>query len=103
MTPEDISVIIETQLKIAPATIPLDIMGTINFVNVVNLEAPRLVAASSIDSGICIIAAVVERLVNGSRRITRAMIMIHIVPLIAKGCLLTAIINAIPITPPGII
>ena len=103
MTPEDISVIIETQLRIAPDIIPLDIIGTVILIKLFALDAPRLIAASSILVGIFIIAAVADLLVKGILRIESAMIMISREPVSTKGLLLNVMINDIPITPPGII
>ncbi len=80
MTPEDISVMTETQLRTAPDMIPEDIIGMVSFVKVVNFEAPRLSAASSMLSEIFIMAAVADLLVNGIRRMASAMTMIIIVP-----------------------
>ena len=103
MTPEDISVIIETQLRIAPDIIPLDIIGTVILIKLFALDAPRLIAASSILVGIFIIAAVADLLVKGILRIESAMIMMSREPVSTKGLLLNVMINDIPITPPGII
>ena len=103
ITPEDISVIIETQLRIAPDIIPLDIIGTVILIKLFALDAPRLIAASSILVGIFIIAAVADLLVKGILRIESAMIMISSEPVSTKGLLLNVMINDIPITPPGII
>ena len=57
------SVTIDTKLRIAPEIIPLAIWGIVMTINVFNLPAPRLMAASSVDMGICIMVAVAERLV----------------------------------------
>lgn len=103
ITPEDISVIIETQLRIAPDIIPLDIIGTVILIKLFALDAPRLIAASSILVGIFIIAAVADLLVKGILRIESAMIMMSSEPVSTKGLLLNVMINDIPITPPGII
>ena len=103
ITPDDISVIIETQLRIAPDIIPLDIIGTVILIKLFALDAPRLIAASSILVGIFIIAAVADLLVKGILRIESAMIIISREPVSTKGLLLNVIINDIPITPPGII
>ena len=67
------------------------------------LDAPRLIAASSILVGIFIIAAVADLLVKGILRIESAMIMMSREPVSTKGLLLNVMINDIPITPPGII
>jgi hypothetical protein len=42
----------ETQLRIAPETMPLDIIGTVTRKKVFIFEAPRLMAASSMVIGI---------------------------------------------------
>ena len=103
ITPDDISVIMDTQLKIAPEIIPLDIIGTVIPIKVLAFEAPRLIAASSMLMDIFIMAAVAERLVKGIRLIVKAMIMISKDPVRAKGFLLKLMISDIPITPPGMI
>ena len=102
ITPEDISVMIDTKLKIAPDRIPLDIIGIVIFVNADTFGAPRLSAASSTLIGIFIMAAVAERLVKGIRRIASAMIIIARVPVMENGFLENAITSEIPITAPGI-
>lgn len=78
---EDNSVITETQLRIAPAIIPLLIIGTVIRKKVFGFEVPRLIAASSILSGICCNVATLLRIVYGIRRIHIAMIMIAAYPL----------------------
>ena len=97
------SVTMETQLKIAPDTIPLDIIGTVIRLNVFNLDAPRLIAASSILIGICWSVAVAERIVYGISLITNEISKIQMVPVKASGFEPNAITSAIPITDPGMI
>ena len=63
--------------------------------------APRLRAASSMEIGIFIMAAVAERLVNGIRRIARAMTMMPMVPVKASGLREKARISEMPMTAPG--
>ena len=100
---EDNSVITETQLRIAPAIIPLLIIGTVIRKKVFGFEVPRLIAASSILSGICCNVATLLRIVYGIRRIHIAMIMIAAVPVQVSQPDLKLTINAIPTTEPGII
>ena len=59
----DSSVTMDTQLRIAPEMIPLDIMGTVILAKVFSLLAPKLMDASSMLMGICISVAVAERMV----------------------------------------
>lgn len=59
----DNSVIIVTQLNIAPDTIPLAIMGMVMAKNVFILEVPRLMDASSMVMGICCKIATLDRMV----------------------------------------
>ena len=99
----DSSLIMVTQLKIAPETIPAVIMGTVTLKNDFIFEAPREMAASSILIGICCRIATEERIVYGSRRITRATTMISMVPLNITGFLLKPVRSAIPRTVPGTI
>jgi len=47
------SVIMVSQLRIAPDIIPFDIIGTVILKKVLIFDAPRLIAASSVASGIC--------------------------------------------------
>ena len=65
--------------------------------------APREIAASSILIGICCKIATEDRIVYGSLRMTSAMTIISIVPLINNGGLLKPINKAIPNTVPGTI
>ena len=59
----DTSVTMDTQLRMAPEIMPLDIMGTVTLKKVFILEAPRLMDASSTDSGIWMRVAVADRVV----------------------------------------
>ena len=52
-----------TQLKIAPEKMPFAIIGTVIFTNVLALDAPRDIDASSMLMDICIKVAVAERTV----------------------------------------
>ena len=90
-----------TKLRIAPETMPLDIIGTVALKNVFSLEAPREMEASSIDIGIWISVAVALRMVYGSLRTTQATIMINSVPEMAIGFLLKEVSKAMPMTEPG--
>ena len=99
----DNSVTMDTQLRIAPEMIPLDIIGTVIFTNVLSLEDPRLIAASSMLRGICISVALAERMEYGIRLMVNETIMIAIVPVRTKGGLLNAITKAMPMTDPGMI
>ena len=81
----DTSVTIETQLKIAPETIPLDIIGTVILKNVFIFDEPKLRAASSMLIDICISVAVAERVVYGSRLIITAIIITVRVPVSTIG------------------
>ena len=60
-------------------------MGTVILAKVLTLDAPRLIAASSMLMGICISVAVAERIVYGIRRIANDIIIIAIVPVSAMG------------------
>ena len=86
------SLIIVTQLRIAPETIPAVIIGTVILKNDFIFVAPREIAASSILIGICCKIATEDRIVYGSLRMTSAMTIISIVPLISNGGLLKPII-----------
>ena len=97
------SVTMETQLKMAPDKIPFVIIGTVILTKVFNFEAPKLMEASSILTGIWDKVAAAERIVYGIRRMTSAKIMMAAVPVSAKGLEPKAITNAIPMTEPGII
>ena len=57
------SVTMATQLKIAPEKMPFAIIGTVIFTNVLALDAPRDIDASSMLMDICIKVAVAERTV----------------------------------------
>ena len=61
--PLETSVMMETKLRMAPEMMPLDIWGMVMSTKVFSLDAPRLMAASSVLMGICIMVAVAERLV----------------------------------------
>ena len=88
---EELSSLIRViQLIIAPAKTPGSIIGTVTFQKDLNSVAPRLIAASSILGLICVMIAVLERIVYGIRRIAREIIMISAVPLKISGCLLKA-------------
>ena len=101
---EELSSLIRViQLIIAPAKTPGSIIGTVTFQKDLNSVAPRLIAASSILGLICVMIAVLERIVYGIRRIAREIIMISAVPLKISGCLLKAYRNEIPKTDQGII
>ena len=54
---------IDTQLRMAPEMMPLDIMGTVILAKVFSLLAPKLMDASSMLMGICIRVAVADRMV----------------------------------------
>ena len=95
------SVTMATQLRIAPDRMPLDIIGTVILTKVFSLEAPKLMAASSMLMGICISVAVADRMVYGIRRMTKEISMIVTVPVSANGGLPNAITRAIPMTEPG--
>ena len=99
--PLDISVMMDTKLRIAPETMPLVICGTVTLMKVLIFDAPRLMAASSVLIGICIIVAVADRLVYGIRRIASAMTMMAMVPVSEKYFVLKAMISAMPMTAPG--
>ena len=99
----DTSVTIETQLKIAPETIPLDIIGTVILKNVFIFDEPKLRAASSMLIDICISVAVAERVVYGSRLIITAIIITVRVPVSTIGFRPKPITSAIAITDPGMI
>ena len=95
------SLMIVTQLMIAPAQTPGSIIGTVTRVNVVISDAPSEIAASSMLGLICPSAAALERTVYGMRRTLNAMIMMSIVPLMRIGGLLKAKRKAMPSTEPG--
>ena len=96
-----ISVIMATQLNIAPLIIPLLINGTVILTSVFNFDAPKLLATSSIDRGICINLAVADRIVYGILLMTKFKIMTQIVPVNAQGFGPKANTSAIPMTDPG--
>ena len=97
------SVIMATKDSMAPEIIPGLIIGTVILPKVFSFEAPREIAASSIDIGICIKVAVADLVVYGSLLTMHATIMIMMVPDIATGGLLNDVSIAIPITEPGMI
>ena len=101
MIEEDSSVTMATQLRIAPERMPLAIMGTVIRTNVFALDAPRLMAASSMLGEICISVAVADRIVYGNRRMTNEITMIANVPVSASGFLPKASSSARPTTAPG--
>ena len=59
----DSSVMMVTQLRMAPEMMPLAIMGTVILKKVLALEAPREMAASSTVMGICCSVATELRMV----------------------------------------
>jgi hypothetical protein len=63
ITEFDNSVIIVIQLKMPPEIMPLTIMGAVILKNVLNLGLPRLMAASSTETGICCKMATLLRIV----------------------------------------
>ena len=87
---EDSSLITVTQLIIAPEITPGSIIGSVTSSKERNSEAPSETAASSMEGEICEIIAVLERMVYGIRRTVSAMIMIHAVPVSARGLLANA-------------
>ena len=97
------SVIMATQLKIAPATIPLAIIGVVIRKKVFIFEAPKLIAASSVVIGICWSTATLLRIVYGVRRIHMAIIIIAMEPVSTILPELKVIASAMPTTEPGII
>ena len=98
---EESSVITETQLRIAPAIMPLLIIGTVIRKNVFGFEVPRLMAASSILRGICCSVATLLRIVYGILRIHIAIIIIAAVPVKVSHPDLKLTIRAMPTTDPG--
>ena len=92
---------IETKLRTAPETMPEDIIGTVIFRKADRRGQPRLSAASSIVIGIFIMAAVADRLVNGIRRMARAMIIMSSVPVRTTGFFENVTTSAMPMTAPG--
>ena len=69
MIEAEISVMMATQLKMAPEIMPFFIIGTVIRTKVLSLDAPRLMEASSTDKGICIKVAVADRTVyNGAAK-----------------------------------
>ena len=95
------SVMMVTQLKMAPEMMPFAIMGTVTRKKVLAFEAPSEIAASSTVMGICCRVATELRIVYGRRRITKAITMIIMVPVRMSGFWLKAIISAMPTTLPG--
>jgi hypothetical protein len=79
------SVMMVTQLKIAPAIIPLPIIGIVINANVFSFEEPRLIEASSMVIGICCKIATDERIVYGMRRMTKATTIMVTVPVKTTG------------------
>jgi hypothetical protein len=97
------SVMIATSESIAPEMIPGFIIGTVILPKVLSFDAPKDMAASSIDIGICIKVAVADIVVYGNLLTIQATIMMIMVPEIAIGGLLKDVSIAIPITEPGMI
>ena len=97
------SVIMESQLIMAPDITPENIIGVVTLKNVLKRLAPKLIDASSTLKSICLRIAAELLMVYGNLLITYAMTMIINVPLKAKGFLLKARSNAIPNTAPGMI
>ena len=85
----------------APAKIPLNIMGIVILTSVLNLLAPRDSAASSMEIGICDSMATEDLMVYGILLTHMAMTMIAAVPTSGRYRLLNARIMEIPTTAPG--
>ena len=92
----------DTQLKIAPAKIPLAIIGTVILKKVFSLEVPNEIAASSMVIGICWSTAIDDRIVDGTLRMVIAMTIIAMVAVNTNGFWLKLVTSAIPTTEPGI-
>ena len=101
MMEDESSLMTVTQLIMAPEITPGSIMGSITSSKERNSEAPRETAASSIEGEIWEIIAVLERIVYGILRTVSAMIMIHAVPVRARGFFAKAYRKQIPSTDPG--
>ena len=103
MIEDESSVIKLTHDIMAPAKIPLNIIGMVIFKNVFSLLDPKEIAASSIEIGICCKVATEDRIVYGILLITMETTIIAAVPVSTRGPLENPITKAIPITEPGII
>ena len=99
----DNSVMIVTQLKIAPDNMPFDIIGTVIVKNALSFDEPKLMAASSIDIGICCNIATEDLIVYGILLIHKAITMMIAVPVNTNGLVLNPNTKAIPTTDPGMI
>ena len=96
MIEDESSVIKLTHDIMAPAKIPLNIIGMVIFKNVFSLLYP-------IEIGICCKVATEDRIVYGILLITMETTIIAAVPVSTRGPLENPITKAIPITEPGII
>ena len=97
---DESSVIRVTQLMMAPANIPLNIIGMVTLTRVLNLPAPKDSAASSMDSGIWERIATEDLMVYGILLTHMAMTMMAAVPTSGRYLLLKARIIEIPTTAP---